>query len=46
MTQDTAQLIFAVLLIALTGAGITFAWMKFVDLILFLSRRIRSNTQT
>jgi hypothetical protein len=44
MTQDTAQLIVAVLLIALLGAGVTYAWMKFVDLLLFLTRN-RTNTQ-
>lgn len=44
MSQDTAQLIFALLLVLLAGAGVTFAWMKFIDLILFFTRN-RRNTQ-
>lgn len=41
MNQDLLQWPIVILLIALAGAAVTYGWLKFIDLLLYLTRNVK-----
>lgn len=45
MSQDYAEWIFAILGLVLIGAAVTYGWMKFLDLILWVTKPRRAKSK-
>jgi len=41
MNQDLLQWLLAILMLLAAGAAVTYTWMKFIDLILWLTRNVK-----
>ena len=41
MSQDLLQWLLAILMLLVGGAGVTYGWLKLIDLILWLTRNVK-----